>query len=203
MFPSIDLSEAVWPRRAAALPGFVTLRTFGIDDPDRAAVERFIREVFRRRHGATVRSFAPTLVAVRNPQGELVAAAGYRCAAEGPLFLERYLGAPVEALLGDGSALPVARRRIAEVGHLVATESGQGRRLIMALGAHLALRRYQWVVATLTEELRHLFKRLGIDALPLAPAHPDALGPEAADWGRYYEHHPMVFAGRVDVSRRA
>lgn len=203
MLPATALSPTIWPARPVAFPGRSALHTVAADDPDRAVVEQFIREVFRRRHGATVRSFAPTLVAMHNRQGELVAAAGYRCAAEGPLFLERYLEAPVEGLLGNGSALPVARRRIVEVGHLVAAEPGQGRKLIMALGAHLALRRYQWVVATLTEELHHLFTRLGIGAQRLAPARPDALGPEAADWGRYYEHHPTVFAGRVDVARRA
>jgi hypothetical protein len=68
------------------------------DDARRAEVERFIRAVFARRYGADVRHFAPTLISLQD-RGEIVAAAGYRSAAEAPLFLERYLPSPVEALL--------------------------------------------------------------------------------------------------------
>lgn len=202
MLSTLALSKTSWLPTLAVPPSVPSLRTVEADDPDRSRVEAFIQDVFRRHHSANVRSFAPTLVAMHNRQGDLVAAAGYRCAAEGPLFLERYLDRPVEGLLSEAGGPAISRRRIVEVGHLAATEAGQGRRLILALGTHLALHRYPWVVATLTQELRHLFTRLGIEARPLARARPDVLGRDAADWGRYYEHGPMVFAGRLDVPSR-
>lgn len=202
MLSTMALSRPVWSGLPASAPMCHSFQVVEPDDPDRAPVERFVQEVFRRHHGAQVRRFTPVLVAMRNARGELVAAAGYRCAADGPLFLERYLNGPVEALLDVEDASAVSRHSIVEVGHLVANEAGQGRRLILQLGAYLAGQRYQWVVATLTQELRHLFTRLGIQATPLAPARAEVLGSDAADWGHYYEHSPMVFAGRVDGPRR-
>lgn len=171
-------------------------------DAGRLAVEAFIRDVYRARYGATVPAFAPTLVALRDASGAIVAAAGYRGAADGPLFLERYLDAPVERLLCPAGAAPLPRRRIVEVGHLAASRAGEGRRLILALGPHLAARRFQWVASTLTQELRHLFVRLGITPLALAPARPETLGDAARDWGRYYDHAPVVLAGRLDSALR-
>lgn len=166
---------------------------------DRPAVEAFVQTVYARRHGARVRQFAPTLVSMRDSDG-LVAAAGYRSAAIGPLFLERYLDAPVEQGLAAETGLPApARERIFEVGHLAASRAGEGRRLVLRLGPHLAAQGCEWVVGTLTDELRSLFLRLGITPLTLASADPARLGDAGAiaDWGRYYEHRPMVLAGHL------
>lgn len=159
----------------------------------RAEVEAFIRRVYAARYGARVKNFMPELVVLLDEDGELFAAAGHRSAGEHALFLERYLDAPVDRLLGTASP----RSRIVEVGHLVAARAGQGRRLILQLGPHLAALGFDWVVSTLTEELRHLFSRLGIQPLALGIADPALLGAEAADWGSYYEHRPLVLAGQI------
>jgi hypothetical protein len=176
------------------------LRVVGPDHPRRAAVEAFVHGIYRVRFGATVRKFAPQLVALCDEAGEIVAVAGYRSAESGTLFLERYLAAPVEALLGAESPDSPSRECIVEVGHLAASCPGAGRRLILLLGPHLAAQGFQWVVGTLTEELRHLFVRLGIVPLALGAADPALLGDEATDWGRYYEHRPVVLAGQLDAA---
>ena len=166
-------------------------------DPARPAVESFIQSIYAARHGARVRDFMPTLVALRDADGQLLAAAGYRGAGAHALFLERYLGRPVEQLLAiDGQAAP-AREHVVEVGHLAAAEAGQGRRLILQLGPHLAAQGFDWVVGTLTQELRHLFVRLGITPIPLGLVDPALLGADAADWGSYYAHQPLVLAGQI------
>jgi hypothetical protein len=59
------------------------------------------------------------------------------------------------------------------------------------------------VVGTLTEELRHLFVRLGIAPLALGVADPALLGAEAVHWGTYYDHRPLVLAGQLDVALQA
>jgi hypothetical protein len=74
--------------------------------------------------------------------------------------------------------------------------------LIPLLGQHLARESTQWVVSTLTQELRHLFIRLGVTPIALGQADSSAVGPDAADWGSYYEHHPVVLAGRLDAALR-
>jgi hypothetical protein len=162
----------------------------------RPEVEALVRRVYRERYEADVREFAPAMVGLHDGSGELVAAAGYRPAREGALFLERYLDAPVEQLLGE----PAARERIVEVGHLAAARAGEGRRLITRIGPHLAEQGYDWVVCTLTVELRHLFVRLGIAPVTLGVADPAVLGRDAVRWGTYYDHRPLVLAGQINLA---
>jgi Thermostable hemolysin len=191
------------PPQSAAWRATPDLRVHLAGDPERAAVEQFIRDVFRARYGADVRQFAQVLVSLRNAEGELVAAAGYRGADGTRLFLERYLAAPVQHLLASASAQVPARSDIAEVGHLAASRAGEGRRLVLLLGPHLAQEGYRWVVSTLTSELRHLFLRLGIAPLTLGAADPALLGDDAVHWGSYYDHHPVVLAGPIDPALKA
>lgn len=179
-------------------PAAAGVQLIAAQDPRRAEVEAFIGGVYAERYGAQLRGFAPWLVARYDEQGP-VAAAGFRPARQGPLFLERYLDAPVEQLLSPAPA----RDTIVEVGHLVACRAGEGRRLILQLGPLLAAQGYRWVVSTLTEELRLLFLRLGVAPLALGVADPQRLGDAAADWGSYYEHHPVVLAGSLEAALQA
>jgi len=160
----------------------------------REAVEAMISAVYRRRYDALPPDFAPMLVSLSNPHGP-VAAAGYRPAAQGPLFLERYLDRPVEHLLSTTRSVMASRAAIVEVGHLASTRAGDGRRLVYCLGQHLLDEGYAWVVSTVTRELRKMFLRLGITPLALGIADPRALGDEQLRWGRYYEHEPVILAG--------
>jgi AcrR family transcriptional regulator len=177
------------------------LRMHRRGDPGRAEVEAFVADVFARRFGASLRDFAPCLVSLHDGDG-IVAAAGYRRAGDGPLFLEAYLDAPVERLLAPGAGTAPSRPAIVEVGHLAAARAGEGRHLIRLLGAHLATQGFQWVVGTLTEELRHLFVRLGVAPLALGRADPRLLGDAARCWGSYYDHSPVVLAGFLPQALR-
>jgi hypothetical protein len=188
----------VWPGAPAP-----ALREHGPDDPQRAEVEAFIRGVFRERFGATVRGFAPVLVALRDEAGTLLAAAGHRSADAGPLFLERYLDAPIEQHLRGAAGAPVPRTRIAEVGHLAASRAGEGRRLIALMAPALAAQGFDWIVSTLTQELRQLFVRLGVAPLALGVADPAMLGAQASDWGSYYDHRPLVQAAQLPLALQA
>jgi hypothetical protein len=199
--PPLPLPLPLAPPRALSptrlVHGAQPLRTFVEGARGRDAVERFIREVYRQHYGAAVRQFAPVLVALHDDEGAVIAAAGYRAADLAPLFLERYLAAPVERLLAEEGASVPCRAGIVEVGHLASGRAGAGRRLIFRLGEHLATEGFDWVVSTLTEELHQLFVRLGIEPQRLGRAEPHALGPQAADWGSYYDHRPLVLAGRL------
>jgi hypothetical protein len=193
----MSMSAAPRPEFLLARPRpAVRLQIHSAASPGREQVERFVAAVYQRRFGAVVRQFAPVLVSLHDEQGERVAAAGYRAARLGPLFLERYLSAPVQALL---PAAP-AREGIVEVGHLAAVRAGEGRRLIRLLGPHLSSQGFEWAVSTLTQELRNLLVRMGVSRLALGVADPALLGEQAAQWGRYYEHKPLVLAGRLDAA---
>lgn len=173
------------------------LRLHAAGDPQRPAVEDFIRRVYGERYGARVAHFAPTLVSLADARGDVVAAAGYRGAGTGPLFLERYLGVPVEQALSARAGTQPARSDVVEIGHLAGAQAGAGRDLISLLGPHLARQRFRWAVATLTRELLLLFSRRGVVPFALAPADPARLGTDAAHWGSYYEHEPVVLAGEI------
>lgn len=179
------------PRRAA----HVRMSVHGAHCPERAHVEDFIRAVYRKHYDARLSVLAPTLVALRSGE-EILAAAGYRPATE-RLFLERYLDAPVEVCLARSTHDAPDRPVIVEVGHLAAVRNGAGRLLMPMLGTHLAAAGFEWVVSTATEELRHLFRRLGLSPLVLGCADPSVLGTEAANWGTYYDHRPHVVAGSI------
>ena len=170
--------------------------------PGRAQIEEFIRHVYAEKFHADVQSFAPILVALYDAQGSLVAAAGYRPAESGPLFLERYLTEPVHQLLLSASHGAPDRRTIVEVGHLAATRPGLGRLLICSLAPYLAQAGFEWVVSTMTQELRHLFVRMGIVPLALGPADPMHLGESFDKWGTYYEHAPVVLAGQISQATK-
>jgi hypothetical protein len=186
---------------AASTHDIRRLAVHGPNDAGRGDVEAFIRRVFEQRFGAALTRFAPVLVSLRDGSG-IVAAAGYRRADAGPLFLERYLDAPVEAVLAAQAGPAIARSGIVEVGHLAAARAGEGRRLILQLGPHLAAQGFDWVVSTLTDELRQLFLRIGVAPLALGQADPRALGADAKAWGRYYEHRPVVLAGHLPQALR-
>lgn len=188
---------------AAGLFAAPPLRLHRVGDPGRKQVEDFIASVFARRFGAMVTGFAPVLVTLRDEaDGAIVAAAGYRAAADAPLFLESYLDEPVEAVLAQHLHAAPARSEIVEIGHLSASRAGAGRQLMVRLGEHLAQQRFRWIVCTLTQELRHLLPRLGVTPLALARADAGALRGDAAAWGSYYQHDPVVLAGELAPALR-
>ena len=198
---SLSMPAAVRPNaisaQAAPAP---RLRLHRAGSPGRREIEAFISAVYRERYGAELQHFAPMLVSLHDEHGDCMAAAGYRAADTGPLFLERYLSAAVESLLPAPAGRWHARQHIVEVGHLAAVRAGEGRRLILRLGPHLAAEGFEWVVSTLTQELRNLFVRMGVAPLALGVADPAVLGDQAAQWGSYYDHRPLVLAGRLDAA---
>lgn len=166
--------------------------------PSRQEVEHFIQQVYLSRYGAKVRGFAPTLLALRE-DATILAAAGYRSAARESLFLETYLEAPVEEMIGASRGEVIYRSQVVEVGHLSTVRGGEGRRLLQLLGPFLIDEGFDWAVSTVTRELRRLLERLGVAPVVLADADSAALGSQAEDWGTYYEHSPVVLA--IDLHR--
>jgi hypothetical protein len=182
-------------------PG-LTISVHAPEHRDRFEVEQFITGVYRSAFDAEPSVFTPQLVALRDAEGRIIAAVGFRAASDGALFLEHYLDQPAEQLIARGAAESTARCDVVEVGHLCAVQAGAGRSLAVWLATHLARSGFRWVVGTLTRELRHLFLRMGVVARVLNPATPEAIGDQAARWGRYYEHQPLVLAASLEqVSR--
>ena len=171
---------------------------------ERAEIENFIHECFAAAHGACISQFMPRLFSLRAKSGDLIAAFGLRAAADSRLFLETYLERPVEDVLQARLGQAIRREEIIEVGNLSALYPGAARWLIVALTARLRSEGYKWVVFTGTTALRNGFSRLGLCPVELGAATLQHLpSQERADWGRYYEHVPMVMAGDIDYGFHA
>lgn len=173
-----------------------------LDGVRRAQAEDLIRRRYAACYQARIRHFMPVLLGLEGADGRLRGAVGCRRAQEGLLFLERYLGEPIERVLEHRVGRPVARATIVEVGNLAAESHGAARRLIVAVTGLLAQAGFGWVAFTGTPALLNSFRRLGLSPLPIAPADPARVGSELADWGSYYAQRPQVMAGEILAGNR-
>jgi hypothetical protein len=163
-------------------------------EPDENTLS-FVRQRFAHHHGAVIQTLLPWQCILRDEQGKQLASAGLNPAAAGPLFLEHYLSSPVEQQLASGLQHPVVRDDILEVGNLAAWD-GHARLLILSLIRYLAEQRYRYVVFTATDQVRALFRALGLRPVDLEKAVRERV-PQPELWGRYYEHDPKVVAGDI------
>ena len=195
---------ATSPRRvrasAAAAPRYRLVEAEAA--PARAALEAFIAERYAQAYDARIRNFLPRLYALRDADDSPLAAFGLRDAASGPLFLEHYLGQPIEQAIGERRDLQLSRHEIVEVGNLAGRHPGALRVLIVQLGILLQEKGYRFLVFTGNASLINGFARLGVDLVELGAARADRL-PEAqrADWGRYYDAAPVVVCADIAAGR--
>lgn len=165
--------------------------------PERAGVERYIAARFQAAHGATIHDFMPVLLSM-GCHGRTSAATGLRAAAQRPLFLEQYLGQPVDTSLSVLTGTAVQRSGIAEIGNLVATEGGSSYLLFLVLTAVLEQAGFDWVVFTATPQVRKTIAQLSLSVHALCEADPARLTSSSlSEWGRYYSTRPQVVAGNV------
>ena len=162
--------------------------------PDERILE-FVQQRFALHHDARIEQLLPWQCTLSDEQGTLLACAGFIPASDGPLFLEHYLETPVEQQLASALQQPVLRDDILEVGNLAALD-GHGRLLILALVQYLVEQRYRYVAFTATDQVRALFRSLGLQPHFLQSARRD-LVPQPERWGRYYDHDPKVVAGDI------
>lgn len=165
-----------------------------------AAIQSLIRSRYGAIHGATPTSDYPDYLCVANDDTPK-AVLGLRRAESATLFLERYLDAPIEQVLGAWLARPVPRARIVEIG----CHASQHCRATIALwreAAETLSDEADVAVAVLTRPLRAMFARLALPLEVIAPASRDAVDDPAA-WGRYYDSDPRVCAGSIADCRTA
>jgi hypothetical protein len=196
-FVSQPSPAATLGRLQRLLSPLPTFDVFLPESPERHRVTQYIADQFKAAHQANIHDFMPLLLSMRC-QGQFKAVSGVRPAAGHELFLEQYLGQPVEAVLSQMSAGPVERRKIMEVGNLVATQNGASQLVFLLLTALLHRCDFEWVVFTGTPVVIRGLERLGFRLEKLGDADPAKLtSSKLSDWGRYYEQRPQVVAGNV------
>lgn len=67
----------------------------GLFEPERVRVEDFIKGIYKDKYGADIKVSYPILMSVRNSAGDILAAVGFRYAADEKLFLEQYTNQPI------------------------------------------------------------------------------------------------------------
>lgn len=144
----------------------------------------------------------PTLLLLNDAAGALVAVAGFRHAIREPLFLERYLPAPIERSLSSHTAKPVARADIIEVGNFAAADARHARKLMSFMPAWFLDRSARWLVFTATRAVRGLLASMGGRCLEIGAADGARVAGGTDDWGRYYSQDPRVMAGFLPSARR-
>lgn len=191
-------AEAAYQRRPHAAAkrhraDNIQLATSYADSADRAEVEQFVHDVFAKTYGADVTQFMPELVTLRNENNALVAAFGMRKAEDSPLFLERYLDAPVETLLSNRFNKAINRSQVTEIGNLAVANPRHAGILIAHVIQHSLDIGVEWCVATAHHSLQNGLIKGGRDVYALQAADKSRLSAtEQTTWGKYYDNGPQV-----------
>lgn len=171
-------------------------------DPQRAEAEAWVSDRYAASYQAQLTQFLPWLLTMRC-LGGISGVAGLQPAGARPLFLERYLPAPAERVLGQQLGQAVARAGLVEIGNLAADQRGASHLLFVLFSAVLQRAGYQWIVFTATRALRNNLAKLGFPLLTLGAADIGQVAPaERAAWGRYYDTDPVVVAGSLEDAAR-
>jgi hypothetical protein len=128
--------------------------------------------------------------------------AGFRSAAREPLFLEKYLPAPIEQALTSQTGAQVRRAEIVEVGNFAARDSRRAKILMSFIPAYFLGRSARWIVFTATSSIRGILTAMGGHCVELGAAHGDCVAGGLDEWGRYYSSDPRVMAGYLPTARR-
>lgn len=162
-------------------------------------IVEFIKDLYAAAHGARPPVEYSRLRSSMRSASE-GAALGYRCAAGGPLFLERYLDLPVEEVLLRKLGARIVRDRIVEIGCLAANHPPAMIELWTQVAEELHPQA-EIATAVLTASMRSMLERVGITLYSLAPATAERLGARALQWGKYYETDPVVCAAYLSDAR--
>jgi len=187
-------------RSLTAIPDF-QLYTTG--SAERNSVENYISNQFSTVYSATISSFMPYLVTM-NCEGGISATAGIRPADQHSLFLEQYLGQPIEKSLSAKIGTAVKRQHIVEIGNLAATRRGSSQLLFLLLTGLLHSTPFEWIVFTGNQQIAKSLQRLGVNLHNLGDADPEQLSiDKQSDWGSYYQSNPHVFCANIAQGKEA
>jgi len=165
-----------------------SLDVYQKNDSDRAAAEQFIKNGFASAYGAVIEITMPYVLAINN--GKFKAALGIRAATEN-LFIEQYLAQPIEHYMAKKHA-SVARKQIAEIGHLYSNSNKFTIPLFLTTAVSLFCNGYEHMVFAGTDHVVKLIAKAGIECHYIADADKNKLQGSSQKWGSYYDTNPQV-----------
>jgi hypothetical protein len=123
----------------------------------------------------------------------ILACAGFTFPENGPMYLERYLDASIEASISAAEACEVDRAQVLQIGSIASLRAHAGAELIKAVPFVVMCLGYTYAAMTINAKLSAVMQYLGIVFHHLADADPQRLSSEElATWGSYYDSNPVV-----------
>lgn len=183
-----------WSAYTSCLSHFNT-RSQRESAPTADQTRAFICARYRHHFGAEITCDYPQLIATCDAQGKIVAACGLRTADQ-PLFLERYLDAPVEQVLSTLFRKSLDRRHIAEIGNLVSVHRDATPLLFKMLWKEMHRQDVSHAIVTCTRNLKARFRSLTLVSLGNA-SEQCLTEQERACWGSYYSHDPEMLSAPI------
>ena len=185
-------------KRASMLSELAIVSPCAGDSPHREALEQYISCIFTSAYNARILEYLPLLFSLESDDC-YSAALGLRSAAT-PLFCEQYLDSTVEdeARLLYGAS--VERRRIMELGNLVASSPGQSALLYLLVTAALHEAGIEYLLFAANKPVRASIQRSGFTPKVIRVAEKNRLGEQAKNWGTYYEGEPIVMLADIALT---
>ena len=149
---------------------------------------------YRAVFSAEVKQRPPRLVITMTDDGRIACAAGIRCHTDG-FFSQHYLDESVSDALTRQVSQPVQPGDLLEVGSLACISPFSAYPTLRAVFDWGRSRGIGWGLFTATAEIRRLILRARIKPVMLGRAEACRV-PNAAAWGKYYDHDPWVCAFR-------
>jgi len=163
---------------------------------DWADANALVRDKYRQSFAADVDPHPDCFIVVRSrpgSSGKPAACAGVTFAEERTLFSERYLDAPIDVLIGQREGRPVPRAAVMEIGSLASGEFRAGTELVRSLPMLAWCMGRQFALCTLTQQMRRMFDKLGLEFVALKEAGIERLDEASrAHWGNYYRQQPQT-----------
>jgi len=160
------------------------------DSPRYDEVTAHTQKIYRDTYGATIRNFAPLLVASFNAEGKILCAAGIRTKEDG-FFSDTYLDDDLGNTILKRTGQVVAASEIMEVVSLASATPFPVLAMMDKMVQWGRMHNKSLGIFTATAKLRKLLGRAKLPYNLLCPANPARVD-NPDDWGSYYDTDPCV-----------
>lgn len=167
------------------------------DSVEATPIKRYIQSQFARCHGARIDEFLPLQLAILHG-GAIKAAAGLRIGDSVSLFIEQYLDHPCDQEIATHfHVIPPARRSIAEVGNLAASNPQAVRQLFIHIAAVARAHSLEWLICNATQRVQAILQYMHLPFSAIRAADPARIS-NVERWGTYYDRPSHVMAAPLD-----
>lgn len=181
----------------------LSVKLSDLHSAQRNKVEAYISNQFYKNHQAVVNNFLPFLLSAETTKN-ITSAIGFRLAdSDQALFIEQYMDAGADTVIGQLLNSHVARNKVAEIGNLTSSYPGSSQMLFVLIVSILHKLDIEWALFTATDQVQSMIAALNIDCIEICDAQAAQLADSADCWGSYYSNKPKVITGNIAKAYQA